>query len=329
MPNSVPPAAAQNCERRSLGIVAYNGVNLFEMGLAMEIFSLANDLHPAYRIEVCAERAATPLRSSFVGLVASHGLSDLHCFDTVIVPGWIDIDEDPPLALIKALKKAHASGSRIVSICSGVFLLAEAGLLDGRRAAVHWSQAQLLAQRFPKVKVDPKVLYVDEGDILSSAGRAAGLDLCLHIVRKDHGGSVARAVAQRMVIPAFRTGDQTQYIPYSAQTQVDGLSDLCAWLLSRLKEKTSVDDMAQKCRMSRRTFIRRFQNARGMAPAEWLTQQRLFAAKSLLEDSIMPVEHIAAEVGFPSADVFRHHFRKQFQMSPASYRKTMRDGTSA
>lgn len=328
MPNLLLPATAQNSDERRLAIVAYDGANLFEMGLAMEIFSLANDFQKAYRIEVCAERTSSPLRSGLVSIVSSQGLSDLHSFHTVIVPGWIDVDEPPPMAVVKALKKAHASGSRIVSICSGVFLLAEAGLLDGRRAAVHWSQAQLLASRFPKIKVDAKVLYVDEGDIMSSAGRAAGMDLCLHIIRKDYGGASARAVAQRMVIPAFRTGDQSQYIPHSAQTQVDGLSDLCAWLLSRLKEKISVDDMASRCRMSRRTFIRRFQQARGMPPAEWLTQQRLFAARILLEDSIMPVEHIAAEVGFPSADIFRHHFRKQFQMSPASYRKTVRDGSS-
>lgn len=313
---------------KRLAIIAYHGVNLFELGLALEIFELSNRTGPCYDVMVCGEKAQSRLRSSLLELTAHHDLSTIHDAHTVIVPGWIDVDEPPPQAVIHALRSAHAAGSRIVSICSGVFLLAEAGLLDGRKAAVHWSQAQLLAARYPRIRVDPRVLYVDDGDVLSSAGRAAGMDLCLHIIRKDYGGKAARTVAQRMVIPGFRDGDQNQYIPHSVQAQVDGLSDLCQWMTSRMREKISVDEMAARSRMSRRTFIRRFQQATGLAPAEWLTQQRLNAARALLEDTIMPIEHVAAEVGFASGDVFRHHFRQQFQMSPASYRKTCQGSTA-
>lgn len=312
-----------------VAILAYDGVNLFELGAALEIFTISNALHPCYEVVVCAEKEAHVVKSGPVGLAVEAGLSVLTKAHTIIVPGWIDVDDSPSHLAVQALQDAHAAGTRLVSICSGVFLLAQAGVLDGRRAAVHWSQARLLAERFPRVQVDPKVLYVDEGDVLSSAGRAAGLDLCLHIIRKDQGGKLARAVAQRMVIPAHRDGDQTQYIPHSAQTQVDGLADLCAWMLRNLHRRISVNDMATKALMSRRTFIRRFESATGIPPAEWLTQQRLARARELLEETVMPLDHIALAVGFATTDTFRHHFQRQFHTSPAAYRRRFRSALNS
>ncbi|WP_137135039.1 helix-turn-helix domain-containing protein [Rhizobium sp. FKY42] len=302
-------------------ILAYDGVNLFELGAALEIFTLSNAFQPCYEVLVCAAREGGRISAGPVSLDVEAGPSALLNAHTVIVPGWLDVDGPPPRAAIHAIQSVSARGARIVSICSGVFLLAEAGIMDGRRAAVHWSQARLLAQRFPRIQVDSKVLYVDDGDVMSSAGRAAGLDLCLHIIRKDQGGRIARAVAQRMVIPAHRDGDQSQYIPASAQTQVDGLADLCAWMGRNLQKRISVNDMAAKALMSRRTFIRRFEAATGTAPAEWLIQQRLARARELLEETVMPLEHIALVVGFGTIDTFRHHFQRQFHTSPAAYRR--------
>lgn len=307
-----------------VAILAYNGVNLFELGAALEIFMLSNAFQPCYEVLVCAEKEGQTVQAGLVGLEVEAGLSTLIKANTIIVPGAADMDDAPPHDVIQALQEAHAAGSRLVSICSGVFLLAQAGVLDGRRAAVHWSQARLLAERFPRIQVDPKVLYVDEGDVLSSAGRAAGLDLCLHIIRKDQGGKIARAVAQRMVIPAHRDGDQSQYIPHSAQTQVDGLTDLCAWMMRNMQKRISVDEMAARALMSRRTFIRRFEMATGISPAEWLTQQRLARARELLEETVMPLDHVASTVGFATIDTFRHHFQRQFHTSPAAYRRRFR-----
>jgi AraC family transcriptional activator FtrA len=210
------------------------------------------------------------------------------------------------------------------SICSGVFLLAFANLLDGRKAAVHWAQASILAKRFPRVKVDNAALYVDEDDILTSAGRAAGMDLCLHIIRKDFGGRIAHAVAQRMVIPAYRDGGQAQYIPHSAQTQINELAELRAWVSNNICRKLTLDDMAAYARMSRWTFIRRFEAAIGLSPGEWLVRERVERARSLLEDTSMPVEHVAAQVGFASYEALRHHFQKRFQTSPVRYRSSFR-----
>ena len=311
-----------------VAILAYDGVNLFELGAALEIFTLSNALQPCYDIVVCAEKEGFLVRSGAISLKVEAGLSALVKAHTIIVPGWLDVDDTPPYLAIQALREAHMAGSRLVSICSGVFLLAEAGILDGRRAAVHWSQARLLAERYPRINVDPKVLYVDEGNVMSSAGRAAGLDLCLHIVRKDQGGKTARAVAQRMVIPAHREGDQTQYIPHSAQTQVDGLADLCAWMIRNIQRRISVDDMAAKALMSRRTFIRRFEAATGVAPTEWLTQQRLARARELLEETVMPLDHIAMTVGFATIDTFRHHFQRQFNTTPIAYRRRFRSSSA-
>ncbi|MBB4954069.1 AraC family transcriptional activator FtrA [Agrobacterium vitis] len=305
-------------------VLAYSGVNIFELGLVFEIFELSRALKECYDVTICSEHGGEKFRAGPISIVTEHGFDEILRADTVIVPGWIDIDEEPPGRVLEQLRLAHAAGKRVVSICSGVFLLAAAGLMDGRRAAVHWSQAKILAERYPKIRVDADVLYVDEGDVLSSAGRAAGMDLCLHIIRKDHGGKIARAVAQRMVIPAFRDGGQAQYIPHSAQTQIDSLAELKEWLVQNLGRKIDIDEMAERVCMSRRTFLRRFHAATDLTPGEWLIRERVGRARTLLEETVMPIEHIAENVGFASADALRHHFRKRFGVSAASYRNNFR-----
>lgn len=310
--------------KHRIAILAYSGVNVFELGLVFEIFELSRALRDCYDVVICSEHQGDKFNAGPISIVTDFGIEELAKANTVIVPGWIDIDAPPPGSILEQLRRAHSAGKRVVSICSGVFLLAAAGLLDGRRAAVHWSQAKILAERYPKIQVDADVLYVDEGDVLSSAGRAAGMDLCLHILRKDHGGKVARSVAQRMVIPAFRDGGQAQYIPHSAQTQVDSLAELREWLLQNLDRKVDIDEMATRVCMSRRTFLRRFQAATDLTPGEWLIRERVARARKLLEETIMPIEHIAESVGFASADALRHHFRKRFGVSAVSYRNNFR-----
>ncbi len=306
-------------------MLAYDGVNTFELGIATEVFGLSGMGEHWYRVMVCADRPKEPLvTGAGVRLVADAGLSRLREAGTVVVPGWANIDRDPPTALVDALRRAHARGARIASICSGVFVLAAAGLLDGRRVAVHWAQADALAQRYPRLLVDPGVLYVDDGDILSSAGRAAGLDLCVHVVRRDFGAATANEVARRLVIPAHREGGQAQFIERSVRSEGDPLAGVLEWARRHVEGELSVSALAAKAGMSRRTFIRRFEAATGVTPGEWVLLERVAQARSLLETTALPVEQVASATGFGSADALRHHFRVRLDTSPARYRASFR-----
>lgn len=306
---------------RRVAVLAYDGVNAFELGIAVEIFGLPNMGPDWYRLVVCAERPGVPLAAGgAVKIVAEAGFSFLRQAGTIVVPGWQDVDAQPPDALLDALRRAHARGVRIVSICSGVFVVAAAGLLDGRRVAAHWANAEVLAQKYPSLRVDPNVLYVDDGDIMSSAGRAAGLDLCVHIVRKDFGPAVANDVARRLVIPAHREGGQAQFIPRPVWTEGDPLVALRGWVREHLDRDLTIDELAARARMSRRTFIRRFEEATGLSPGEWVLQERTAQARNLLEATGMSIEDVATAVGFGSANALRHHFRARLDTSPARYR---------
>lgn len=316
--NRSPQKAARD---RVIALLAYDGVNAFELGLALEVFGLPNMGPDWYRLAVCAERPGVPLAAGgAVKIVADTGFSFLRQAGTIIVPGWNDIDAAPPEPVLDALRRAHARGIRIASICSGVFVMAAAGLLDGRRVAAHWANADALMLRYPSLRVDSKVLYVDDGDIMSSAGRAAGLDLCVHIVRKDFGPEIANEVARRLVTPAHREGGQAQFIPNPVLTEGDPLAELRAWMQEHLDRDLSIETLAERVRMSRRTFIRRFTDATRMSPGEWVLQERVARARSLLEVTAMSVEDVATAVGFGSADALRHHFRARFATSPARYR---------
>jgi AraC family transcriptional activator FtrA len=253
------------------------------------------------------------------------GLEALRGADTVIVAPF-SRPHDPPEGLTAALVAAHRRGARIVSICTGAFVLAAAGLLDGRVATTHWHQAAQLAEMFPAVCVDANVLYVDGGDVLTSAGSAAGIDLCLHIVRRDFGAEVANRIARDMVVPPHRDGGQAQFVtePFSGLPSSDPFADTLVWVQERLSDPLSVEDLARRSAMSPRTFARRFVATTGTTPHRWLIRQRVLLAQRLLETSDLGIDEIADRAGFGTATNLRQHFRSEVRASPAAYRRTFR-----
>ncbi|MEV0316867.1 GlxA family transcriptional regulator [Streptomyces sp. NPDC050658] len=261
-----------------------------------------------------------------LSLRTPYGLDDLVGADTVVVTSVPDacVDDGEPLppGLAPALRRAYEAGARMVSLCTGAFALAEAGLLDGRRATAHWMHTAQLAARYPEVEVDDSVLYVDDGDILTSAGVSAGLDLCLHLVRRDLGAHVANQLARRMVVPAHRPGGQAQFIDLSVPaTDDEGLAPVLDWARARLDRPLTVDDLARQAAMSPRTLYRRLQAATGSTPLQWLLGQRLARAQSLLESTDLPIERIGELSGLGTANNLRHHFLKQVGVSPGDYRR--------
>ncbi|RJL34685.1 helix-turn-helix domain-containing protein [Bailinhaonella thermotolerans] len=310
----------------TVSVLAFDGMAPFELGAVVEVFGLPRpelDV-PWYDLRVCAE-TTEPLR--IVGgftMSARHGLDVFAAADTVIVPGVADVRAEVSPAVVAALRTAHARGARVVSICSGAFALAAAGLLDGREATTHWKYAGLLRTLHPRVRVNPDVLYVDHGDVLTSAGSAAGLDLCLHLVRKDHGAKIANAVARRLVIPPHREGGQAQFIEAQVRDmgeEDDAIARSMAWALANLAEPITVAALAREARMAPRTYIRHFTRRTGTSPIRWIITQRINASLPLLESSTAPVEEVGAAVGFESPATFRHHFTRAVRTSPSAYRK--------
>ncbi|WP_442945926.1 helix-turn-helix domain-containing protein [Nonomuraea sp. LPB2021202275-12-8] len=310
----------------TVAVLAFDGMSPFELGCVVEIFGLPRpelDV-PWYDLRVCAE-TAEPLR--VVGgftMRAEHGLDMLASAGTVIVPGVADVRGPVSAELVTALRLARERGARVVSICSGAFALAAAGLLDGRAATTHWKYADLLRQRFPAVEVNASVLYVDGGDVLTSAGSAAGLDLLIHLVRGDHGANVANAVARRLVVPPHREGGQAQFIEAAVTpVQDDGaVARAMEWALANLAGPISVADLARMANLSRRSFIRHFKRQTGTSPLRWVISQRVAASLPMLESTGAPVEEIGAAVGFESPVTFRHHFTRAMRTSPSAYRRT-------
>jgi AraC family transcriptional activator FtrA len=304
--------------------VAYHGLCTFEFGVVVEVFALPRPevKVPWYQFKVCSLEAG-PVRAT--GGVTVHAVAGLHAMrraDTIVIPGWRDADERPPDVLLDALRSAHRRGARVVSICSGVFVLAAAGLLDDKRATTHWRDAERLAARFPRVRVEPDVLYVDEGQVLTSAGSAAGIDLCLHIVRSDYGAEIANQVARRLVVPPHREGGQAQYVSASVHADATrGLARLLEWVHANLQRDLTVEALARHARMSARSFARRFRAETGTTPHRWLTHQRLLAAQRRLESTDESIDEIAEHVGMQTAATLRHHFRARFRTSPAAYRR--------
>ena len=311
--------------RATVAVLAYEGMSVFETGIVTEVFGLPRPEFdvPWYELTVCAE---TPGAVRLVGgatLHTGHGLDAFAAAGTLIVPGVADVHADPSPALTGALRAAHRRGARIVSICSGAFALAGAGLLDGRRATTHWRYADLLARRHPAVRVDPDVLYVDDGDILTGAGSAAGLDLCVHLVRRDHGPTIANAVARRLVVPPHREGGQAQFIeaPVPSDPEDDRLAASMSWALANLNTPITVDRLARRAHMSARTYLRHFARATGTSPIRWLIDRRVQASLPLLETTTAPIEEVATTVGFETAVTFRHHFTAAMRTSPSAYRR--------
>jgi AraC family transcriptional activator FtrA len=257
-------------------------------------------------------------------VVVPHGLEALERADTVVVPGIGDRAWPLPAAALDALRAAAGRGARVASICTGAFVLAAAGLLDGRRATTHWSYAGLLAREFPRVTVDPDVLYVDDGDVLTSAGVGAGVDLCLHMVRRDFGARAANAVARRMVVAAHRDGGQSQYVERPLPAGDGGLAATRAWMEERLAEPLTVEAMARHAGYSERSFARRFRAETGTTPLQWLIARRVSEAQRLLEGSDCGVEEVATRCGFGGAVALRQHFGRVVGTSPTAYRRTFR-----
>ena len=305
--------------------LAYDGLCTFEFGCAYEIFGLPRPEldRPWYRFEGCAAEPG-PIRGAG-GLVvdAPCDLGRIERADTVVIPGWRGTSAAPPPPLLEALARVAGRGGRLASICSGVFVLAAAGVLDGRRATTHWRYADELARRYPRIRVDPDVLYVDEGPVLTSAGSAAGLDLCLHIVRRDHGTAVANSVARRLVLAPHREGGQRQFVatPVAGRAEPGRLAVLLDWLPAHLDEALSVGDLARRAGMSLRTFHRRFREATGLAPGEWLVRQRVARARHLAETTDLTVEEVATRSGFGAVETLRHHFRRVVGTTPSGYRR--------
>ncbi|MFD4595447.1 GlxA family transcriptional regulator [Streptomyces rubiginosohelvolus] len=305
----------------------------FELACAAEVFGGVHAEVPArYTFEACTRRpGALPTTAGYPLLVES-GLDALRRADTVVVPGWQPPGGPVPEDVLDALRAAHRRGARTVSICTGAFVLAQAGLLDGRRATTHWRRTGQLAASFPEVSVAEDVLYVDHGDVATSAGSGAGIDLCLHLVRSDLGSSYAAQVARSMVLPPHRDGSQLQYAPPPTPTGPGtdaSLAPVLEWALTRLAADLSVGRLAAYAGLSPRTFARRFVRQVGVSPGQWLLQQRIDAARSLLERTDLPVETVAARVGLSSAVNLRRRFRTAVGTTPGAYRRLFGEAGTA
>ncbi|GAA2065351.1 helix-turn-helix domain-containing protein [Catenulispora yoronensis] len=313
--------------RHHVVVLALPGVLALDYGIPVQVFGSWPD--GPYRLTVCGREAGPVPLDSGPALAVEHGLEALADADTVIVPGLAH-EEPPGPAVCEALAAASARGVRMVSICSGAFVLAAAGLLDGRRATTHWTKADQLARRHPAVTVEEDVLYVDEGDVLTSAGVAAGLDLCLHIIRSDHGAAAANLRARGLVTAPHRTGGQAQYIDRAVPGTAGGsLAELRCWLLEHLDEPQSLDQMARRAGMSRRTLIRRFHEETGRPPAGWLLDARLTRARELLETSDAPMETVARLAGLGTPANLRVLFHRHVGAPPSAYRATFRQTPAA
>ncbi|GHF38251.1 AraC family transcriptional regulator [Streptomyces mashuensis] len=304
--------------------------DVYELGIACAVFGIPHPLPVDrwYDLRLCVEHPgadAVPAGHGFA-LRARHGWDALADADTVIVTSVPDAcvtgEEEVPPALVRELRRAADAGARMVSLCTGAFALAAAGILDGRRAAAHWEHTADLARRYPRVKVDDSVLYVDDGTVLTSAGVAAGLDLCLHIVRRDLGAHVANQLARRMVVPAHRPGGQAQFVDLTVPVRDDdGLAPVLAWATAHLDEPLTVADLARRAGLSPRTFFRRLHASTGTTPLQWLLNQRLTRAQSLLEATDLPVDQIAERSGLGTGANLRRHFTARVGVTPTEYRR--------
>ncbi|WP_299568980.1 helix-turn-helix domain-containing protein [uncultured Williamsia sp.] len=309
---------------KTVAVIVQEPVALFEYGVIHEVFGLdrTDDGVPAFDLLICSPTPGVPLDSgSGASVIAPHPLSKALDADLVAIPGG-RTDVDPPVEVLDTLREAARRGARLLSVCSGAFALAATGLLDGKRCTTHWRHGALLAERFPDVRVDTDVLFVDEYPVITSAGTAAGIDACLYVVREEHGPVVANAIARRMVVPPHRDGGQRQFVAAPVpKCSDDGFGAILAWMVENLDADIAVDDLARRAHMSSRTFARRFVDEVGTTPHRWLTEQRVAHARTLLESTDIGIEQVAAQVGFGSATLLRHHFTAAVGLSPSAYRR--------
>ncbi len=306
----------------TVAVLALDGVVAFDLSTPIEVFNRTRlpDGRAAYRVRICSP--TEEVDAGAFTLRAPWGLDTLADADTIILPGHADPTARVPDEVLGALRQAAAGGTRIASICAGAFILAATGLLDGRRITTHWAAAALLAARYPHVTVDPDVLYVDNGQFLTSAGAAAGLDLCLHMIRRDHGSAVAADAARLSVMPLERDGGQAQFIVHERPPTPRGsaLEPLLRWMQENAERALTLDDIAAHARMSTRTLNRRFREQTGTTPLQWLHRARISQAQYLLETTTHSVDRIATQVGFGSPTAFRDRFKRLVGTSPHAYR---------
>ncbi|WP_212829592.1 helix-turn-helix domain-containing protein [Catellatospora sp. TT07R-123] len=310
----------------TVALAVTDGMLHFELAAACEIFgSSPPGLEDRwYELSLCG---AGPVAAGRFQVRPDHGWDQLARADTVIVPAPADVDLAPPGELVDAVRAAYDAGARVASLCTGAFVLAAAGLLDGRRATTHWAHTDALAARYPNVAVDPDVLYIDNGQVLTSAGKAAAIDLCLHLVRLDHGSVVANTAARRLVVPPHRSGGQAQFISTPMPAQTDHpLAHLLPWVIDRLDESLTVEDLARQANMSSRNLGRHFRSVTGTTPLQWLLTQRIRRAQELLETTDDNVDRIASAIGLGTATTLRRHFNRTVGVPPDTYRRTFRRG---
>ncbi|KRD50224.1 AraC family transcriptional regulator [Acidovorax sp. Root275] len=312
----------------TVAVVAFDGISPFHLSVPCLVFGedrTAEGVH-RYRLVVCGVEPG-PLRTSAgFGIDVGHGLKVLQRAQTIVVPSWRDDLAPVPPALRAALRAAHRRGARIVGLCLGAFVLADAGLLDGRAATTHWALAAEFARRYPQVQLRPEVLYVEDGLVLTSAGTAAGIDCCLHLLRQQHGAEAANRAARRMVVAPHRQGGQAQYIqqPVAPSVRGDRLAPLLQWLGEHLHETHTLEALAERAVMSPRTFTRRFRQSTGTTVGHWLQNQRIALAQRLLEGGDQSIEAVAVEAGFGSAVSLRQHFSASVGIAPSAYRRQFR-----
>lgn len=318
----------KNHANHRVAVVLTPGAPLFEVAVPCEVFGAARPglVDPPYELVLCATEPGLTVASGFLATGAGT-LQDAADADTLIVPACADVDARPDPALVESLRAAHDRGARVVGLCSGAFALAEAGLLDGARATTHWMYADRLARRYPAVRVDPTVLYTAEGDVFTSAGTAAAIDLCLELVRRDRGAAVVNELARRLVVPPHRAADQAQFV--SARVPVDpgaGLGPVLEWARGHLHERITLDRLATRAHVSARTLIRRFDREYGITPSRWLRTERLRRSQHLLEATTLSVDEVARESGFGTPASLRQAFARELRTSPTAYRETFRLG---
>lgn len=309
-----------------VAITVFDGIRPFHLSVPCAVFGEPSGAKPLYEVRVCAVESGELRSQSGFTIGTRYGLRELERAQVVVVPSWRDAHEVPPAALIGALRRAHRRGALVVGLCLGAYALAEAGLLDGRRATTHWRWAELFAQRYPNVRVDLNVLYVDEGDVLTSAGTAAGIDCCLHVVRRQFGAEAANRIARTLVVPPHRQGSQAQYIeqPVLATAGESPLTEVLGWAARHLDEPHNLDSLAARAAMSRRSFTRHFRQHTGTTVGQWLLAQRLALAQRLLETTGHPIERIAERAGFGTPLSLRQHFAAALATTPSTYRREFR-----
>jgi transcriptional regulator GlxA family with amidase domain len=308
-----------------------DGLVAFDLTAAAQVFTAASEAggKPLYEVSTCSEGGAEIATTTGFTLQSEHGLDALARADTVVVPGYFAVLDRPPEAAIEALRSAAARGARVLSVCTGAFALAYAGLLDGRRATTHWAHAEQLEELFPRVEVDARTLYVDEGEVMTSAGLSAGIDLSLHVVRKDFGAAAGERVARRMVAAPHREGGQAQFIERPPLGGPGSLEATRRWAAERLTEPLDVAAMARHAGVSPRTFARRFRGETGTTPLRWLLARRVLEARRLLEESDLSIDEVAWRAGFGTAASLREHFRRATARTPSGYRRSFRPASAA